>query len=72
MGAYGVHIYSRLAGQTVWVRIGTDTSSPYIDGRELAQPRVPETREYMLRGIDIVDREIGVDSDIQSITWAGQ
>jgi hypothetical protein len=71
-GAFGVHIYARLAGETRWVQIDTDTSSPYIDVRPLAQPRVPDTREYMLRGIDIDDREIGVDSDIQSITWAGQ
>ncbi len=47
-----------------------DTYSPYIDGRPLAQANVPETREYMLRGI-MQDVEIGLDSDIQSITWAG-
>jgi hypothetical protein len=34
------------------------------------QPGVPEVREYMLRGV-IDDVEIGLDSDIQSITWGG-
>jgi hypothetical protein len=47
-----------------------DTSSPYIDGRELAVATVPETREYKLRGV-LNDVEIGLDSDIQSITWSG-
>ena len=71
MGAQGVHIYTRLSGQTVWVLIGRDTNSPYIDGRPLANPAIPETREYMLRGM-IDDEEIGVDSDVQSVTWNGQ
>ena len=70
MGADGVAIYSRLAGQVAWTRIGTDTSSPYIDGRPLAVAGVPETREYMLRGM-VKDDEIGLDSDIQRITWGG-
>ena len=69
-GADGVGIYARLAGQTGWTRIGTDTSSPYIDGRPLAQPAVAETREYMLRGM-IKDDEIGVDSDVARIAWSG-
>lgn len=70
-GVQGVHIYSRLAGQSAWTLLATDTSSPYIDGRELASPGVPETREYMLRGL-INDAEIGLDSDVQSVTWNGQ
>lgn len=70
-GVKSVHIYSRLAGQSQWVLLATDTSSPYIDGRELANPAVPETREYMIRGL-IEDQEIGLDSDILSITWKGQ
>ena len=50
-GADGVAVYARVAGQNAWTRIGTDTSSPYIDGRPLAQAGVSETREYMLRGM---------------------
>jgi hypothetical protein len=69
-GADAVAIYARLAGQTTWIKIGTDTSSPYIDGRPLATPGVPETREYMLRGM-IKDDEIGIDSDVARIAWSG-
>jgi hypothetical protein len=69
-GVDGVAVYARLAGQTTWSRIGTDTSSPYIDGRELASAGVAETREYMLRGM-IKDDEIGLDSDVARIAWAG-
>lgn len=36
----------------------------------LAQASVPEVREYVLRGV-IADVEIGLDSDIMSITWGG-
>jgi len=68
--ADGVAVYSRLAGTLVWIKLATDNNSPYIDGRPLANPAVPETREYMLRGL-VKDEEIGLDSDILSITWAG-
>jgi hypothetical protein len=70
-GADAVYVYARLRGVATWTRIGMDTSSPYIDGRPLAQANVPETREYMLRGV-VDDEEIGLDSDVLSITWAGQ
>ena len=69
-GADAVHIYGRLRGQPGWTLLGMDTSSPYIDGRPLAQANVPEAREYMLRGV-LQDVEIGLDSDIHSITWGG-
>jgi hypothetical protein len=69
-GADAVHIYGRLRGQPGWTLLGMDTSSPYIDGRPLAQANVPETREYMLRGV-VQDVEIGLDSDILSLTWGG-
>jgi hypothetical protein len=69
-GADAVHIYGRLRGQPGWTLLGMDTSSPYIDGRPLVQANVAEVREYMLRGV-LTDVEIGLDSDIQSITWGG-
>lgn len=59
-----------LCGQTAWTLLGMDTSSPYIDGRPLAVPTAPEVREYMLRGV-ISDAEVGLDSDVLSIIWAG-
>jgi len=34
----------------------------------LAAPGVPETREYMARGM-IADDETGLESDIVSINW---
>jgi len=70
-GADAVHIYGRLRGQANWVLLGMDTSSPYIDGRPLAQPNVAEVREYMLRGV-VEDVEIGLDSDVLNATWGGQ
>jgi hypothetical protein len=69
-GVDGVVIYARLRGSQGWTKLGVDTSSPYIDGRPLAVAGVAETREYMARGI-IDDEEIGIESDIVSITYAG-
>jgi hypothetical protein len=69
-GADGLAIYGRLRGTQGWVKLGVDTSSPYIDGRPLAVAGVPETREYLARGI-IDDEEIGIASDIVSVTFAG-
>lgn len=69
-GVDGLVIYSRLRGTQGWTKLGVDTSSPYIDGRPLAVPGVAETREYLARGI-IDDEEIGLESDIVSITYGG-
>ena len=41
-----------------------------IDGRPLATAGVAEVREYMARGMD-GDNEIGLESDIVSINFAG-
>lgn len=62
-----VAVYCRLRGAAAWTRLGTDSSSPYYDTHPLANPAVPEVREYFVRGI-IDDVEIGVASDIVSIT----
>lgn len=69
-GVQAVNVYCRRKGQTTWTFLARDSSSPYIDGNPLFQPGVPEVREYMLRGV-INDVEVGLDSDIVSITWAG-
>jgi hypothetical protein len=42
----------------------------YIVGSPLASAGVPETREYLLRGM-IKDDEIGLDSDVARIAWSG-
>ena len=69
-GVDSMRIYGRLRGQSAWTLLGVDTSSPYIDGRPLAQAGVAENREYMLRWA-IDDAAIGLDSDIQNISWSG-
>ena len=65
-----VAIYCRLRGTVGWTRLGTDSSSPYYDTNPLANPNVPETREYMGMGV-IDDIEIGLPSDIVSIVFGG-
>ncbi len=69
-GVDGLAIYGRLRGTMGWTKLGIDTSSPYIDGRPLAVPGVSETREYMARGM-VDDEEVGLESDIVSINYAG-
>jgi hypothetical protein len=69
-GVDGLVIYARLRGTQGWTKLGIDTSSPYIDGRPLAVAGVAETREYMARGM-IDDQEVGLESDIVSLTYAG-
>ena len=43
---------------------------PFLDETPLAQPGIPEQREYMARGVK-GDDEIGQDSDIVTVTYAG-
>lgn len=69
-GVDALAFYARLRGTTIWTKIGMDTSTPYIDGRPLAVPGVAEVREYMARGM-LGDEEIGLDSDVVSITYGG-
>ena len=69
-GIDGVHVYARLQGQAKWTFLATDNYSPYVDTRPLATEGVVETREYMCRGI-IQDDEVGVDSDIVRVVFAG-
>ena len=69
-GVEGVNVYTRLQGVHDWTFLSRDTHSPYDDHRMLAQPGTPENREYMVVGV-VNDIEIGVPSDIASITFAG-
>ena len=66
----GVNLYCRLRGQTGWKFVARDTNSPYEDHTPLAQPGVPEAREYCARAV-LGDQEIGQMSDIVSVTYAG-
>ena len=69
-GVDALAFYGRLRGSLIWTKLAVDTSSPYIDGRPLAVPGVAEVREYMARGM-IDDEEIGLESDIVSLTYGG-
>ena len=66
----GVNISTRLRGQTAWTFLARDTNSPYLDNRPLAVPGTPEVREYLAYGV-VDDQQIGLPSDIVSVTFAG-
>jgi len=58
-------------GQLVaaWRLLDRDNHPPYVDSTPLAQPGVPEVREYRLMGV-WSDQEVGQPSDVASITVA--
>lgn len=66
-GVDAVAVYCRLRGTAAWVKIGTDSGSPYYDTAPPANANVPEVREYMGMGV-LDDVEIGLPRDIVSIT----
>lgn len=69
-GVDAVNIYCRLRGTQGWRKLALDSASPYFDTMPLANAAVPETREYMARGV-MDDVEIGLDSDIVSVVFGG-
>ncbi|MEI6508369.1 MAG: hypothetical protein WCO54_07780 [Bacteroidota bacterium] len=69
-GIEGVNVYCRLKGESNWTFLTLAMHSPYNDHRMLADPIKPENREYMVIGV-FADVEIGLPSDIASITFAG-
>lgn len=70
-GAKAMNIYRRLKGQTTWALVaGNRSKFPFDDDAPLAQPGVPETREYSVIGT-ISDAEVGLRSDIVSVTYGG-
>jgi hypothetical protein len=70
LGVDGLNIYERLKGQTTWKKLSFDSNSPYDDHTELVVAGTPEVREYRAIGV-IDDEEIGLPSDIVSVTFAG-
>jgi hypothetical protein len=65
-----VNIYMRRNGGS-WILIAPKRKRfPFLDETPLAQPAIPEQREYMARGVN-GDEEIGQDSDIVTVTFAG-
>ena len=69
-GLNGMHIYSRLKGETRWLRLAYDTYSPYEDTRPLGVDDKPEHREYMAIGV-IRDEEVTLQSDIIDAVYGG-
>jgi hypothetical protein len=66
-----VDIYMRIAGTTAWVLVGVRRKKfPFDDQTPLKTAGVPETREYMARGV-IGDEEVGQQSDIVQVTFGG-
>jgi hypothetical protein len=69
-GTEGVNVYTRLKGQTSWLKLSFDAHPPYVDNRPLAVANAPEHREYMAIGV-IDDAEIGQSSDIIEVVYGG-
>jgi hypothetical protein len=63
-------LFMRVKGQTTWAVLTISTSSFFDDRTPLAQPNVPEVREYMVCGC-VNDQEVGNPSDIVSAVFAG-
>jgi hypothetical protein len=66
----GVNVYMRRQGDSEWRLLGRDNVSPYDDTQPLAQPGVPEVREYHVHGV-VRDQEVGAPSDLCSVLFAG-
>ena len=66
----GVNIYTRLKGQTSWLKLAYDSYSPYEDNRPLAVVNTPEHREYMAIGV-VQDNEVTLQSDIVEAVFGG-
>jgi hypothetical protein len=70
-GVTGVKIFCKLQGEKEFKLLDYRIRSPYSDERPLAQPSVPEVREYMLMGMKN-DEPIGQFSNVKTIVFAGQ
>ena len=70
---YGVHalnIYVKKPGDPEFTFLERITLSKYTDKRPLTTPGIAEIRQYMVMGV-IADEEIGIQSDIITITFGG-
>ena len=67
MSAEGVHIYSQRDGDTGFAYLSSETHSPYVDNRPLAEAGKPETRKY--KAVFFLGKsEIGMESDVAEAT----
>lgn len=65
-GFDGVEVWRQRAGETVWVRIATDSYSPYVDNSPPLVAGQPEERRYRLRYL-VLDDPTGEYSDVMTI-----
>ena len=66
-----VDIYMRIVGTIPWKLVGIRRKKlPFEDPTPLQTAGVPETREYQAIGV-IGDDEVGLPSDIVTVTYAG-
>lgn len=70
LGMRGITIYSRIKGTFGWQQLSHDYESPYLDARPLAQPNVPEIREYIARYFNGRE-DVGRESDVAVCVFAG-
>ena len=69
-GVDGINLYARNKGDSEWERLNFYMFSPCVDARPLEVAGQAENREYMGIGV-IKDHEIGLQSDIISVAFAG-
>jgi hypothetical protein len=64
----GIKLYSKRGTETAFTFLALDTHSPYHDTRENIVIGTPETRQYYAFYIDSSDVQVGLQSDVVSIT----
>lgn len=69
-GAEGINLYTRIKGESEWKKLSFFAHSPCVDARPLTETGKAENREYMCIGVK-KDAEIGLQSDIVSVAFAG-
>ena len=69
-GAESADLFVRLMGQPAWTRLTRATRATYVDIRPLAQPGVPEVREYMAQAF-IGDTPVGLPSQSKAVIFTG-
>lgn len=64
----GIRLYSARGPEAAFSFLALDTHSPYHDTRGNLAPGTPEVRRYYAYYIDNADEQVGLQSDIVSIT----
>jgi hypothetical protein len=64
----GIRLYCQRTGETAPSFLALDTHSPYVDARPNLTMGVPENRQYFAFFIDNTDTQVGLQSDVASVT----